>query len=303
MIPRMFTSLGAGLFALLALGTNPRAPFRSDPPMVCDRCGQWNAPLEPFRIFGNTYYVGPEQLSSLLITSDGGHILLDGALPQSAEMIDAHIRRLGFRTEDVKLIVSSHAHFDHAGGIHALQRPSGAVVASSPSGARALKRGLPGSDDPQYGFGRSSMEFPRVRKVRVVKDGETLAVGTLGITAHFTPGHTPGATTWTWKSCEGSRCLAIVYADSLTASVAPGFTYSADPARVAAFRKAIATVAALPCDIVVAVHPEFTDLLGKLARRASGQADAFVDATACREYAAFGTRSLDRQLAQEARAQ
>ena len=175
---------GSGAFVLVALAvlSNPqiRAPFKSDPPGMCTRCPEWNAPLDPFRVFGNTYYVGTAGLSSVLITSDRGHILLDGGLPQSAEEIDRHIRRLGFRTEDVRLIVNSHTHFDHAGGIHALQHASRATVAASPSGARALKQGGPTSDDPQYGF---HGEFPRVPKVRAVRDGETLRVGTLAITA------------------------------------------------------------------------------------------------------------------------
>jgi len=277
---------------------------------MCSRCAEWNAPLDPFRVFGNTYYVGTAGLSSVLITSGGqtgvrpgsdrgqtpGHILLDGGLPQSAEEIDRHIRRLGFRTEDIQLILNSHTHFDHAGGIHALQHASGAAVAASPSSARALNLGMPTSDDPQYGF---HGEFPRVPKVRVIRDGETLRVGPLAITAHFTPGHTPGSTTWTWQSCEGPRCLNIVYADSLNAVVGPGFTYSADPARVAAFRASIAAVGALPCDVIVSVHPDFTDLAGKLARLVRGETDAFVSPQGCREYAESSVRLLDRQLAEE----
>jgi metallo-beta-lactamase class B len=264
---------------------------------MCQRCPGWNAPLDPFRVFGNTYYVGTAGLSSVLITSEHGHILLDGGLPQSAEEIDRHVRRLGFRIDDVRLIVNSHAHFDHAGGIHALQHASGAVVAASPSGAKALRQGMPTTDDPQYGF---HADFPRVPKVRVLRDGETLRVGpSLAIVAHFTPGHTPGSTTWTWESCEGSRCLHIVYADSLNAVVGPGFTYSSDPAGVAAFRASIASVGALPCDVIVSVHPDFTDLAGKLARRAAGEADAFVNPRGCREYADSSTQLLERQLAAE----
>jgi metallo-beta-lactamase class B len=290
----------AALAALaIAALSNPqiRAPFKSDPPAMCDSCPRWNADFDPFRIFGNTYYVGTAGLSSVLVTSESGHILLDGGLPQSAEEIDRHVRRLGFRIEDVRLIVVSHAHVDHVGGIHALQHASRAVVAASPSSARALKQGLPTSDDPQYGF---MGEFPRVPKVRVVRDGETLRVGSLpAITAHFTPGHTPGSTTWTWESCEGARCLHMVYADSLNAVVGPGFKYSSDLARVAAFRASLAAVAALPCDIVISVHPDFTDVAGKLARRDGGDADAFVNPQSCREYAEANVRLLDRQLASE----
>jgi len=285
---------GVALAAAIA-APNPqiRRPFRSDPPVMCSVCPDWNAPIDPFKLFGDTYYVGTGRLSSLLIASTRGHILLDGGLPQSAEIIDRNIRHLGFRTEDIKLIVNTHAHFDHAGGIHALQHASGAVVAASASGAEALKRGENTTDDPQYGFGHEATEFPRVPKVRVVKDGEVLRVGPLAIAAHMTPGHTPGSTTWTWKSCEGARCLDVVYADSLTAVAAPGFKYSNDPARVALFRKSIETVASLPCDIVISVHPEFTGLDEKIAKH------DFIDPQGCREYASFGARSLAARLAGE----
>jgi len=289
-----------GLFAAALLSmAQIRAPFKSDPPKICGDCPGWNAPADPFRVFGNTYYVGTQGLSSVLITSESGHILLDGALPQSAEQIDAHIRKLHFDLKDVKLIVNSHGHYDHAGGIHALQVASGARVAASRSGADALKRGENTVDDPQYGFGHDSNEFPRVGRVHVVEDGEVLRVGPLAITARLTPGHTPGSTTWTWKSCEGTRCLDVVYADSLNAISAPGFKYTADPARVAAFRKSIATVEALPCDIMISVHPGFSRLFERLARRTNGDADAFVDPRACRDFAQSMRDVLDRRLAQE----
>jgi metallo-beta-lactamase class B len=132
-----------------------------------------------------------------------------------------------------------------------------------------------------------------VRRVRIVNDGDVLRVGPLAITAHLTPGHTPGSTTWTWRSCEGERCLDVVYADSLNAISAPGFKYTAFPSRVAAFRRSIETVAALPCDIVVSVHPELTRLKEKLA------ANALVDPQGCRAYAAAAAKVLDARLASE----
>jgi metallo-beta-lactamase class B len=287
------------LATAVVLTAQIRRPFKSDPPKMCQQCATWNAPVDPFRVFGNTYYVGTAGLSSVLIASGDGHILLDGALAQSAEQIDAHIRTLGFKLKDVKLIVNSHGHYDHAGGIHALQAASGATVAASKSGANALERGENTIDDPQYGFGHDSNEFPRVRRVRVVKDGDVLRVGTLAITAHLTPGHTPGSTTWTWRSCDGPRCLDIVYVDSLNAISAPGFKYSSDPARVAAFRKTIDSVEALPCDVMISVHPDFSRLFDKQARFAKGDPDAFVDPNGCREYARSMREVLDRRLAQE----
>ncbi len=143
-------------------------------------------------------------LSALLITSDRGHILLDGALAQSAPLIDANIRKLGFKLEDVKFITNSHAHYDHAAGIAALQRASGATVVASASGARALASGNATPDDPQAGFGREANAFPAVKNVRVVKDGEVVRVGPIAIEMHDTAGDTPGSTTWTWQACEPS---------------------------------------------------------------------------------------------------
>jgi metallo-beta-lactamase class B len=289
------------LFAVVAVAAPPKPPLVADTASVCESCAEWNVDREPFRVFGNTYYVGVAGLSSVLITSKEGHVLIDGALPQSAPLIDAHIRALGFRTEDVKLILNSHAHFDHAGGIRALQRASGARVAASARGAEAIERGRPVPEDPQAGLG-AVMAFPPVKSVTVVKDGETLRVGSLAVTAHLTPGHTPGSTTWTWRSCEGDRCLNVVYADSITPVAAPGFRYTGDashPSIVESFRRSIATIADLPCDVLLTTHPGFVGLDEKLARRQKGEADSFVDDKSCRAYAATGAKALDARIAGE----
>lgn len=288
------------LFVVSTLALIQSSTFKADPPHACSMCDEWNEHIGPFRVFGNTYYVGVAGLSAVLVASDDGLILLDGGLPQSAPRIDASIRTLGFRTEDIRLIVASHEHFDHVGGIAALQRASGAVVAHSEAGARALARGEPNANDPQYAFGRDLMGFPPVSDVRVVDDGETLRVGPLAVTAHLTPGHTPGGTTWTWRSCEGTRCLDVVYADSLNAVSHDSFRFTADAARLQAFRESIAKVAALPCDIVIAVHPGFTDLAGKLQRRADQpETNPFIDPQGCRTYAADAAKRLDARVAQE----
>jgi len=275
-------------------------PLTADPPFVCSQCDAWNRPFEPFRVFGNSYYVGVEGLSAVLVTSDDGHILLDGALPQSAPLIDTNIRALGFRTEDIRLIVTSHAHFDHVGGVAALQRVSRAPVAASPSSARALETGGPTPDDPQHAFADG---FPSVKGVKVVKDREVLRVGPLALTAHFTPGHTPGSTTWTWQSCEGTRCVNVVYADSLNAVSAPGFRFSGDATRPSIadlFRQTVTRVEQLPCDIAIAVHPSFTDLGKKRARQKQQPAvNPFVDPNSCRVYAGDARKRLEARLREE----
>jgi metallo-beta-lactamase class B len=296
--------LGAALALALTVTQAPVA-LLPDPPRACGDCAAWNEPREPFRVFGNTYFVGTAGLSAMLIASDQGLILLDGGLPQSAPLIDANIRKLGFRTDQITLILNSHAHYDHAGGIAALQRASGAVVVTSASGARAFASGENTPDDPQYGFGRAENSFPPVTNARIVTDGEVVRAGDLAVTAHMTPGHTPGSTTWTWQSCEGARCLDIVYADSLTPAAAPGFRYSGDartPERVALYRESIAKVAELPCDIIVSVHPGVTNIDGKLKLRAAKPAvDPFIAAGGCRAYAAAAGKLLDARMASESK--
>ncbi len=282
-------------FVLLA--TLFASPVAADErtPIVCDDCDEWNVAQQPFRVFGNTYYVGTRGLASVLLTSPTGHILFDGALPQSVPRIEANIRALGFRVEDIKLLVNSHAHFDHAGGLAALKADSGAVVVASREGAAALRAGHPPLDDPQAGFGVEKNRFPRVADVRAIGDGETLKAGALAITAHRTPGHTPGATSWSWRSCEGARCVHVVYADSLNAVSAPGFRFAPI---ATSFAASINKVAALPCDILLTVHPGFGGLFAKVAASAVG-GNAFLDSQGCRAYAESARKRLAARLAAE----
>jgi len=274
-----------------------------DPAKHCDACEGWNQPFEPVHLFGNTWHVGTAGLGSVLITSKQGHILIDGGLPQTAPLIADNIRKAGFRVEDVKLIVNSHTHYDHAGGIAALQRASGAQVAASPAGKLALENGGPLADDPQFTFGPEHNNYPAVNDVRAIKDGETLRVGKLSITAHFTPGHTTGGTSWTWTSCEAKDCRAFVYADSLNSVSAPDFRFSDDAARVAGFEKSISVVENLPCDVILAAHPNAIDLERKLAEAKAGAGSkAFVDAQGCKSYAAGARQRLAARLAEERQA-
>ena len=298
---------------LVSLGQSPLQP---DAPIKCSSCDEWNIPVEGFKVYGNTYYVGTAGLSALLVTSPQGHILLDGGLTQSAPLVAANIIKLGFKLADIKLILNSHAHYDHAAGIAALQRASGAAVVSSASGAEGFAIGTAVPDDPQAGFGKTENAFPPVKNVRVVKDKEIVRVGPLAVQMHNTAGHTPGSTTWTWQSCEPAtpspqapkpaspqKCLNMVYADSLSAIAAPGFRFTGDaktPSRVDQFRKSITTVGELPCDIMITTHPMATDLAGKLKKRAAKPAvDPFIDPQACRVLAANAMKVLEARVAEE----
>ena len=255
---------------------------------------EWEGPQDPFQLYGNSYYVGTEGLSSVLITSPAGHILIDGASPKAAPAIAAHIRQLGFRLEDIRYILTSHEHYDHVGGVAELQRLSGATVLTSAKAKPVLETGKADKGDPQFA---NLPDMTPVAKVAALRDGETVELGPLSIRAHYTPGHTQGGMSWTWQAAEGGRAMNMVYADSLTALGAGSFRYSGNavyPNAKADLERSIARVAALPCDILVTAHPDASDVL---ERQAKGK---LADAHACKAYAESGRVRLAKTLSQEA---
>lgn len=257
----------------------------------------WDGPQEPFALYGNTYYVGPHGVSSVLITSPAGHILIDGGSPKSPEKIAQRIRQMGFRIEDVKYILNSHDHFDHAGGIAALQRLSGAKVLSSTVGAAVLRTGVTSADDPQLTDLPAKMA--PVGRVEAIADGGVVAVGPLRVTAHYTPGHAPGGVSWTWQSEQDGTMANMVYADSLSARAATPYRFRDHPAIRDSLTRSIAVVAALPCDILVSAHPEASDLWERLEKASRQGKAAFIDRNACRAYAAEASARLASVLAEE----
>lgn len=293
------------VFASLLLGSvgGPNATIAPDEaPIECSHCAEWNQPQAPFQILGNTYYVGVHGLSSVLISTKKGLILLDGDLPQSVPQIVAHIKTLGFDVHDVRWVLNSHAHFDHAGGIAALQRISGANVGASALGAVTLAAGVLPADDPQFDAGKS-IHFPPVQHVQAVLDGDTVALGDTTVTAHYTQGHTPGGTTWTWRACDKIHCVDMVYADSLNAVSLGDFRFSdpsRDPNPAEALRHSIAVVRDLRCDAMISVHPDFSGALDKAAANARDPShNAFLDHRACQTYADDAAKRLDAKLAEE----
>ncbi len=296
-IPLLVVALVAALSPATALAQGSPATAAARRAAECPSCAEWNAPERPFRIHGNAWFVGTRGLTAVLITSRDGHVLLDGGLPESAPRIMASIRALGFRVEDVRLIVNSHAHEDHAGGIAELQRASGAAVAASPWSARVLERGRSEPEDPQFAI---AIPFPPVPRVRVIADGDTLRVGQLALVAHFTPGHTPGGTSWGWRSCDRDRCLDMVYADSQTPVSADGFSFTRTreyPSVLDDFARGLALLERLPCDVLLTPHPSASRLMERVA--AGGRAPRLVDPAGCRRYAANAREQLARRVAAE----
>lgn len=292
----MYTRMSmAALLASSLLVQSALAHEANDSSCVNDP--SWAVPQKPFRIYGNTWHVGPRGLGVLLITAPTGHVLIDGGVPGNAPLIEANIRSLGINLRDIKWILNSHAHCDHAGGIARLARASNAQVIAGAADTQLLARG--GHDDPQYG---DRFPYPPVRVTRTVTDGENLRLGDLVLTAHSTPGHTRGNTTWTWESCEGTRCLRMVFIGSLSG---PGYKLIANPKHpdiIKDYERSFAVVEALPCDIALAPHPGMVDFWDRVAKRDQGDADALMDPALCRAYAKDARASFAEELTKQRRA-
>jgi metallo-beta-lactamase class B len=228
---------------------------------------------EPFRIAGNLYYVGANDVTSFLLTGPEGHVVIDGGYPGTAPMIMASIAKLGFKITDVKVLLNSHAHFDHAGGLAALQEASGAELWVSEGDAGVVAAG--GAGDPSLGPFRLLtylwfLRYPAPRVDHRFKDGATIRLGPLELTAHITAGHTPGCTSWSFPVRDGNRELLVVHICSLT--LPPALSWGKYPEIRADFERSFRVLRSLPADIWVTSHAREFGRWRKFSARA-GAAD------------------------------
>jgi len=290
------------LVTALALAGSAQARRVRDPllrPIEPVAASRWLTDQPPLHIYGNTYLVGFGGLNVGLIKTRAGLILIDGSLPQGVRRVEAHIRALRFRVRDVRYILSTEPHFDHASGIGALARDSHAIVLAGKPAVRALETGRPSPDDPQAGY---HALYHGVGPVRGVSDGTKITLGGVTVTAIATPGHTPGSTSWTWQSCEQGDCKAMVFAASLNPISADGYLFTAPGHRseFESFRHSFATMKALPCDVLISAHPDQSGGDEKAARlRAGAEPNPFVDPNACRAFAADFEKRFDQRIADE----
>lgn len=261
---------------------------------ACEGRDGWSDAAPPAKIHGNTYYVGTCGITALLIAAPDGLVLIDGATEEAAPAILANIRTLGFDPANVRYLLASHEHLDHVGGLKALQDATGAAVVARKEAVATLTSGEPEAIDPQRG---AIPPFKGVKVARELKEGEALPIRDLRLTLHATPGHTPGSTSWTWRSCEAGDCRTIAYVDSLSAVSGDAYRFSDHPDYVAMMRATFAKVPTLPCDLLITPHPSASNLFARL----TGEAP-LVDANGCKAYAAAATKRLDDRLAKEAAA-
>ncbi|HKS80273.1 MAG TPA: subclass B3 metallo-beta-lactamase [Candidatus Acidoferrales bacterium] len=243
----------------------------------------WNQPVAPFHLIGNIYYVGASDVTSFLIVTPAGDILLDGGFAETAPQIEANIRKLGFKLSDVKFILNSHAHYDHAGGLAELKRRTGAKLIAMSGDAPVLESG--GRKDFYFG---SRLRFPAVEPDRVIHDGDTVSLGGVEMTAHLTAGHTRGDTTWTMTTEDVCKTFHVVFVGSV--SVLPGYRLTKPesyPGIASDYERSFRILKSLPCDVFLGPHGSFFDLTKKREALAKGaRPNPFIDPAGYQAYVA-----------------
>jgi metallo-beta-lactamase class B len=254
---------------------------------------EWNKPQTPFHVIGNIYYVGPAGVSAFLIVTPQGLILTDGGLPESAAMIEANIKALGYDIKNVKLLLNSHAHFDHAGGLAQLKRDSGATMVASQADTPILEKG-------RIDFGPSTVDpFPPVKVDRIVKDGDTIALGGVTLTASITPGHTPGCTNWATTLSEAGVPLKVLFFCSITTGGNPLVNNPQYPSIAADYKASFARLKTMDVDVFLAPHGDQMDLPAKLKRLETAKENPFIDRQALPRLIAVMERQFDAELARQ----
>ena len=260
-----------------------------------------NLPFEPLRIIGNIHYVGASDASSFLITTPDGHILIDSGFEATVPAIREGVRKLGYRFEDIKILLNSHAHLDHAGGHALVKRLTHAQIVMSEADAALLSRGGKGDFPP---VSERILAYEPARADRIVHDGDHVSLGGVTLTAHLTPGHTKGCTTWTMVAADGGQKFNVVFFGSTT--ILPG-VHLVDNAKYPAiaddFTKTFRLLKSLPCDVFLAAHGSMFGLSQKARRQATGEKpNPFIDRDGYRSFIAQSEQIFQRQLEHDQRA-
>ena len=268
-------------FALSILARAAPAAERSIPHAPYAEA-DWTQSIEPFRIAGDIYYVGAKDLTSYLIVTPKGDILLDVGVNENAALVAANIRKLGFDPRQIKVILNSHAHLDHAGGIAAMKRLTHAQFIASAADAPVLESG--GVKDFHFG---PKPQFPAVKVDRIIADGGTVSLGGVTMTAHLTPGHTKGCTTWTMPVMVDGQPRQTLFLCSL--SILSGYKLTGDPSyhgMGADYAHTYAVLHSLPCDVFLGSHGQFYGMLAKRQAMLDHPSapNPFVDPAGCKAF-------------------
>ena len=276
----------ASLIFFVLLAASARVTAAPDP--------AWTRPFPPFRIVGNLYYVGSEELASYLITTPQGDILINSNLESSPPQIKRSVEALGFHFSDIKVLLISHAHFDHCAGSASVKKLTGAQYFVMDSDVPVVESG--GRTDFQFGADKS-MQFPPARVDRVLHDGDTVRLGGTVLTAHLTAGHTKGTTTWTMDETEAGKTLHVVIVGSPNVLSSYKLLGNKSYPQIADdFRKQFQILKALPCDIFLGAHGSYFGLRSKYERWKRGDGSAFIDPGGYKRYVADHEQAFEAEL-------
>jgi len=294
---RLMLPIRALLLAALALLAIPGRAALS-PDKLAEK-----QPVAPFKIIGNIYYVGASDLTSktsdvtpYLIATSQGLILLDSGLTEDVPTLAANIAALGFKPGDIKVLLNSHAHFDHAGGLAALKRMTHASLAASAADAALMADGGKGD----FFFG-DSLAYEPVRADRILKDGDQVRLGGTVMTAHLTPGHTRGCTTWSMQVMEDGKPHDVVFLCSVSVPAGYRLVDNAQyPGIASDYARSFVLLRSLPCDVFLGAHGSYYGLADKLARmRRHEPGNPFIDPQGYRDFLAGSEQAFERELAEQ----
>ena len=255
---------------------------------------EWNQPIDPYRVISNLYYVGTNQLASFLIKTPEGGILINPNYQESVPLIQKSVEKLGFRFSDIKIILISHAHDDHAAGCALARKLTGAKLMIMDADVAEIKGG--GANDFQY----SNWRWPPASVDRVLHDGDRVTLGGVALTAHLTPGHTKGCTTWTTEINESGRTYHVVIVGS--PNVNAGYKLVENklyPQIAEDYQKTFRVLKSLPCDIFLGAHGSYYDMDQKLKRLRAGDSQAFIDPAGYRAYVDDREQAFRAELAKQ----
>ena len=288
---RSARSIGILIVALVCVSFSVLCPRRIYA-QADETSRSWNQPVTPFRIVGNLYYVGASDISSFLIVTPKGHILLDSGFVETVPQIQQNVAQLGFRLEDVKVLINSHAHYDHAGGLALLKRLTGATLMANEADAKLLAAG--GKGDPNFG---DRFAFEPVTADRILHDGDKVELGDVTMIARLTPGHTKGNTTWTMTVKDGGKRYNVVVAGSTSS---PGYKLIDNPnypGIVADYQRTFQILKSLPCDVFLAPHGNFFDLTKKSKLLEQGtNPNPFIDPGGYKRYIEDTEKAFQKEL-------
>jgi len=280
------------LVALISLTAAVEAQTPKD--MLAALLVKWNKPTEPFKMIGNVYYVGTDGLASYLITSPQGHILVDTVMPEATSQIKANIEKLGFKVTDIKYLLNTHAHIDHTGGRAEMKQASGAQLVAGEADKPLLEGGYyPGARE------ETVLNFPPVKVDRTVREGDTVTVGDVTLTARETPGHSPGCTSWAFSVKDGDATRSVLIFCSGTVALNRLVTNPTYSGIVADYRKTFARAKEMKVDVLLAPHPEMYRMQDKRAMISDGAPNPFVSPGEFNAYAATLEKAFEEGLAKQ----